>query len=170
MSGCVSRLQHLHIPSPHPPATGTAPSPLPCYHSQSCLPCLCCLLPLAEILGFYILGRQQQQLQQQRQRQRQQGRTAGRTAPSTRSLILCSSTYTRADTHTYIDRGWQWHAACAYILLFIFYFILYYAFCAFRIFLMLPSICAFLFCSPIRNGWGEAVQAVSQAGVAVTVC
>lgn len=69
-------------------------SPLPCYHSQSCLPCLRCLLPLAEILGFYILGRQQQQL-----RQRQQGRTAASTAPSTRALILCSGTYTRADTH-----------------------------------------------------------------------
>lgn len=82
---------------PLPLAVPLPLSPLPCYHSQSCLPCLRCLLPLAEILGFYILGRQQQQLQQQQQRQ--QGRTAGRTAPSTRALILCSGTYTRADTH-----------------------------------------------------------------------
>lgn len=29
VSGRVSRLQHLHIPSPHPPATGSAPSPRP---------------------------------------------------------------------------------------------------------------------------------------------
>lgn len=79
---------------PLPQAVPLPLSPLPCYHSQSCLPCLRCLLPLAEILGFYILGRQQQQLQRQ-----QQGRTAGRTAPSTRALILCSGTYTRADTH-----------------------------------------------------------------------
>lgn len=79
---------------PLPQAVPLPLSALPCYHSQSCLPCL---LPLAEILGFYILGRQQQQLRQR------QGRTAGRTAPSTRALILCSGTYTRADTHTHID-------------------------------------------------------------------
>lgn len=102
-AGCLAvslayRIYTFPLLIPLPQAVPLPLSPLPCYHSQSCLPCLRCLLPLAEILVFYILGRQQQQLQ--RQQQRQQGRTAGRTAPSTRALILCSSTYTRADTHT----------------------------------------------------------------------
>lgn len=81
---------------------------------------------LASILFYFFFGRQQLQ--------------AG-LARTARSSSAATHTHVQTHTHTHTrrererdrDGGWQRHAACAYILLFIFYFILYYAFCAFRL-------------------------------------
>lgn len=101
---------------------------------------------------FFFFGRQQLQAGL--------ARTARSSSAATQTHVQ-THTHTRRERERDRDGGWQRHAACAYILLFIFYFILYYAFCAFRLSLSCclqfrPSV---LFTHSQLPG-GEAGQAV----------
>lgn len=137
--------------------TFTSPHPLPLAHSESCLPCSQKSWLLFSFIFFFLAD--------YRQGLRWTARSSSAAA------------HTHVQIHTHRERGgeregarasdggWQSrHAACAYILLFIFYFILYYAFCALR--LSLPfclQFLPFLFCSHIRSGLEEAGQPGRQA-------